>query len=208
MKRKILFIDRDGTLIREPEDKQIDSLEKLSFMPYMFSTLSEIASDGEWNLVMVSNQDGLGTNSFPEENFWPAQNKLLEALKNEGVEFKAIHIDRSFEHQMLPTRKPGIAMLTTYTDGNTDLKNSIVIGDRLTDIQLAKNLGCKAILIESSLEKIEVSSDLQEILAGRASNWLDAGRILKQLKQVAQLKSLEKQRKLKFQSPFRWMAAE
>lgn len=180
MKRKILFIDRDGTLIHEPPDKQIDSLEKLSFIPYVFSTLSEIVSTGEWDLVMVTNQDGLGTSSFPEEHFWPAHNKLLEALRNEGIEFKAIHIDRSFEHQQLPSRKPGTAMLTTYLNGGADLENSIVIGDRLTDIQLAKNLGCKAILIETGDEYVKLDAGLQDVLIERTRTWREAGKLIKE----------------------------
>lgn len=180
MKRKILFIDRDGTLIYEPQDKQIDSLEKLSFMPYVFSTLSNIASSGEWDLVMVTNQDGLGTSSFPEESFWPAQNKLMEALKNEGIEFKAIHIDRSFEHHQLPTRKPGTGMLTSYMNGGVDLENSIVIGDRLTDIQMASNLGCKAIMIETETDVFKLNADLEDTLIGRVKNWKQAGELINQ----------------------------
>lgn len=151
--KKVLFIDRDGTLIIEPPvDFQIDSLEKLEFYPQVFQYLSRIAKELEYELVMVTNQDGLGTDSFPEETFWPAHNKVLKAFENEGVLFSEILIDRSFEHENLPTRKPGTAMLTHYIKGNYDLVNSFVIGDRKTDIQLAENLGCKSIFLSNNLD--------------------------------------------------------
>ena len=149
MKKKALFIDRDGTLIFEPEDEQIDSLEKLVFLPKVFRNLFFIQKNLDFELVMVTNQDGLGTASYPEETFWPAHKKVLQAFENEGVTFDDILIDRSFPHENLPTRKPGIGMLTKYLNGNYDLENSFVIGDRLTDIQLAKNLGAKGILINN-----------------------------------------------------------
>ena len=171
MKRKLLFIDRDGTLIVEPADKQIDSLEKLSYIPYVFSELSRIAALGEWELVMVSNQDGLGTSSFPEETFWPVQNKILEALSKEGIQFKAIHIDRSFASENSPNRKPGIGMLTEYFNDAYDLENSFVIGDRITDIQLAKNLGCKAILLTNETQPLEISDELKPIVVNQLSDW-------------------------------------
>jgi len=146
--KKILFIDRDGTLIMEPKDNfQVDSLEKLEFYPGVFQYLSRIVKELEYDLVMVTNQDGLGTSSFPEKDFWPAHKKMLQAFKNEGIEFSEILIDRSFSEENLPTRKPGIAMLTHYIKGNYDLENSFVIGDRITDIMLAKNLNCKAIYL-------------------------------------------------------------
>lgn len=148
--KKVLFIDRDGTLIIEPEDEQIDSLEKLEFYPKVFQSLSRIANELEYELVMVTNQDGLGTASFPEETFWPVQNKIIKAFENEGVTFREILIDKSFPHENLPTRKPGTAMLTHYIKGNFDLENSFVIGDRLTDVQLADNLKCKSILISNT----------------------------------------------------------
>jgi imidazoleglycerol-phosphate dehydratase/histidinol-phosphatase len=146
--KKVLFIDRDGTLILEPPDQQIDSLEKLEFFPGVFRWLSAIAESCDYELVMVSNQDGLGTSSFPEETFWPAQHKILKTFEGEGVTFSKIFIDPSFPHENKPTRKPGIAMLTEFLHGDYDLKNSYVIGDRITDAQMAKNLGCKAILID------------------------------------------------------------
>ncbi len=148
--KKVLFIDRDGTLIIEPEDEQIDSLEKLEFYPKVFQSLSRIANELEYELVMVTNQDGLGTASFPEETFWPVQNKITKAFENEGVTFREILIDKSFPHENLPTRKPGTAMLTHYIKGNFDLENSFVIGDRSTDVQLADNLECKSILISKT----------------------------------------------------------
>ncbi|HOO94115.1 MAG TPA: bifunctional histidinol-phosphatase/imidazoleglycerol-phosphate dehydratase HisB [Proteiniphilum sp.] len=163
--KKILFIDRDGTLILEPEDEQIDSLEKLEFYPGVFKYLSRIAAELEYELVMVSNQDGLGTDSFPEETFWPAHNKIIRAFENEGVSFSEVLIDRSFPHQQLPTRKPGTAMLTHYLKGNYNLAESFVIGDRATDIQLANNMGCKSILLsnDSHSEADLTTSDWGEI---------------------------------------------
>ena len=138
--KKVLFIDRDGTLIIEPEDEQIDSLEKLEFYPKVFRNLSRIADELEYELVMVTNQDGLGTSSFPEETFWPVQNKIIKAFENEGVHFSEVLIDRSFPHENRPTRKPGTGMLTHYLKGEYDLAYSYVIGDRITDVQLAENI--------------------------------------------------------------------
>lgn len=151
--KKALFIDRDGTLIFETEDEQIDSLEKLEYLPKVFRNMHFIAKNLSYELVMVTNQDGLGTASFPEETFWPVHNKVLNAFEKEGVVFDDILIDRSFPHDNAPTRKPGLGMMGKYLDGSYDLANSFVIGDRLTDIQLAKNLGAKGILInDGSLE--------------------------------------------------------
>jgi imidazoleglycerol-phosphate dehydratase / histidinol-phosphatase len=145
--KKILFLDRDGAIIVEPQpDQQIDSLEKLEFLPGAIFALARIARELEYELVMVTNQDGLGTDSFPEHTFWPAHNKMLKTLEGAGVVFKKVHIDRSFKHENLPTRKPGTAMLTEYLNGDYDLTHSYVVGDRLTDVQLAKNLGARAIL--------------------------------------------------------------
>ncbi len=152
--KKILFIDRDGTLVIEPPiDKQLDSLEKLEFLPGVFQYLAAIVKELEYELVMVTNQDGLGTASFPEKTFWPAQEKIMLAFKNEGIVFTEILIDKSFPHDNAPTRKPGTAMLTKYLHGNYDLNNSFVIGDRITDVKLAKNMGCKAIYI--GIEEVE-----------------------------------------------------
>ena len=156
--KKALFIDRDGTLIIEPADEQIDSLEKLEFIPKVFRNMHFIAKNLSYELVIVSNQDGLGTASYPEETFWPAHNKMLKAFENEGVVFDDILIDRSFPQDHVPTRKPKTGMMGKYMDGSYDLANSFVIGDRLTDIELAKNLGSKGILINDG----SLASELQE----------------------------------------------
>jgi imidazoleglycerol-phosphate dehydratase/histidinol-phosphatase len=145
--KKVLFIDRDGTLIIEPPDEQIDSLEKLEYYPGVFTWLGKIARESDYELVIVTNQDGLGTNRYPEETFWPAHKKMITTFQNEGIVFSQTFIDRSLSSENLPTRKPGTAMLTGFLNGNYDLRNSYVIGDRVTDIQLAKNLGSKGILI-------------------------------------------------------------
>ena len=169
--KKILFIDRDGTLVIEPPiDFQLDSLEKLEYYPAVFQYLSSIAKEMDYELVMVTNQDGLGTASFPEETFWPAQNKIVEAFKNEGIVFKEILIDKSFPADNAPTRKPRTGMLTHYMKDNFDLANSYVIGDRMTDVELAKNLGCKAIYI--SKEKTD-----DAVLC--SANWVDIYSFLK-----------------------------
>lgn len=148
--KKVLFIDRDGTLVIEPPvDYQLDSLEKLEFYPGVFQYLSRIANELDYELVMVTNQDGLGTPSFPEETFWPAHNKMMQALEGEGIYFSEVLIDKSFPADNAPTRKPGIGLLTAYMDGTYDLSQSFVIGDRLTDMQLAANLGAKGIFIAS-----------------------------------------------------------
>src|SRR5699024_9266912 len=148
--KKILFIDRDGTIINEPEDKQIDSFKKLEFLPGVISMLGKIAGELDYEFVMVTNQDGLGTGSFPEDTVWPVQNMIVNILKNEGIEFEDIFIDRSFPEDNKPTRKPGTAMLQKYVHGSYDLENSYVIGDRHSDIELAKNLGSHSILINQT----------------------------------------------------------
>lgn len=149
--QKILFLDRDGCIIQEPQpDQQVDSLEKLEFLPGAIYALARIARELDYILVMVTNQDGLGTASFPEDTFWPAHHKMIKTLENEGVVFQEVHIDRSFKNDNLPTRKPGIEMLTGYFSEAYDLQHSWVIGDRMTDMQLAKNLGAKGILIQNT----------------------------------------------------------
>jgi histidinol-phosphatase len=145
--KKVLFIDRDGTILKEPADQQVDSLEKLEFMPGVIGALSAIARETDFEMVMVTNQDGLGTPAYPEEDFLPPQNKMLSTLAGEGVRFAEIFVDRTFESDNAPTRKPGTAMLTRYLATGVDLGGSFVIGDRLTDIDLAKNLGCRAIYV-------------------------------------------------------------
>jgi imidazoleglycerol-phosphate dehydratase / histidinol-phosphatase len=176
--KKILFIDRDGTLIKEaPPTFQIDSFDKLEFYPDMFTWMKKIAADPEFHLVMVSNQDGLGTGSFPESSFLPVHNFVLNSLANEGIRFSEVHIDRSFPDQQLPTRKPGIGMLTQYlTDTAYDIAGSYVIGDRITDVQLAKNLGCKAIWLnnDASLGAAEINDSpeaLRSVIALETDNW-------------------------------------
>ena len=168
--KKALFIDRDGTIIKEPADEQIDSLEKLDFLPGTISALRQLALDGNFELVMVTNQDGLGTSSFPEPTFWPAHNKMLAILKGEGIVFDAIHIDRHFPHDNAPTRKPGTGMLMGYMDGSYDLANSYVIGDRPTDVELAKNLGAQGIFI---------GTEPLEQAALTTTSWHDIYRFLK-----------------------------
>ena len=164
MKQKILFIDRDGCIIEEPQpDQQVDSLEKLLFRPGAIFALARIARTLDYALVLVTNQDGLGTDSFPEDTFWPAHNKMMKTLENEGVVFRSVYIDRSFRHENLPTRKPGTAMLTEYLNGDFDLAHSYVIGDRLTDMQLAYNLGAKGVLLlnQSGIAASTGGEDLQ-----------------------------------------------
>src|SRR5260221_4738620 len=155
--KRVIFIDRDGTINTEPvNDPQIDSLEKLEFIPGVFAWLGKIAQETDYELAMVTNQDGLGTSSFPEETFWSVQNMIIKTLEGEGVKFNAIFVDRSFPEENKPTRKPGTGMLAQYLNGEYDLKNSFVIGDRLTDIQLAKNLGAKGILFNNRNTKDEI----------------------------------------------------
>jgi len=158
--KKVLFIDRDGTIIREPRDFQVDLLEKLRFLPGAITNLAKIAKETDLVLVMVTNQDGLGTDNFRESAFHPAQNFVLQTLADEGVEFADVFVDRTFPHENAPTRKPGTAMLGKYMTGEYDLANSYVIGDRPTDVQLAKNLGTKAIYITNPnfpLEELAVA---------------------------------------------------
>ncbi|MDR6808084.1 imidazoleglycerol-phosphate dehydratase/histidinol-phosphatase [Dyadobacter sp. BE34] len=170
--KKVLFIDRDGTIIVEPPtDFQVDSLEKLEFLPKAISALRKIADETDYELVMVTNQDGLGTDSFPEDTFWPAQNKMVKTLEGEDIRFADVHIDRSFPEDNLPTRKPGIGMLTAYFSNEYDLANSYVIGDRLTDVQLAVNLGAKAILFRSELPEEGITDQMNETTALVTSDW-------------------------------------
>jgi imidazoleglycerol-phosphate dehydratase/histidinol-phosphatase len=148
MAKKVLFIDRDGTIIVEPQpSQQVDSFEKLEFLPGAISSLKKIVESTDYELVMVTNQDGLGTESFPENTFWPVHNLMLNILENEGVHFSEVLIDRSFPHENKPTRKPGIGLVEKFRTHEYDLANSYVIGDRLTDVELAMNLGTQAIYI-------------------------------------------------------------
>ena len=177
MKQRVLFIDRDGTLVIEPpSDLQLDSLEKLEFYPEVFQWLSRIAREMDYELVMVTNQDGLGTDSFPEDTFWPAQNKIIQAFENEGVKFSEILIDKSFPEDNAPTRKPRTGLLGKYIHGNYDLKNSYVLGDRPTDIELAQNLGCKGIFI---------SDDSNNYATLTTKSWEDIYNFLKAIPRTA-----------------------
>ncbi len=172
--KKILFIDRDGTLVLEPDDEQIDSLEKLEFYPEVFTYLGKISKELDYELVMVTNQDGLGTKSFPEEFFWPAHNKLLNSLKNEGVTFSEIFIDRSFPNDNASTRKPRTGMLTNYLDNSEyNLSESYVIGDRISDMELAKNLNSKGILINIDNIKLkeETKNDFDDVISLKTNSW-------------------------------------
>ena len=185
MAQKVLFIDRDGTLVKEPNDYQLDSLSKLEFYPEVFQYLSKIAKELDFEMVMVTNQDGLGTTSFPEETFWLTQNFILKAFENEGITFQEIFIDRSFPEDSAPTRKPKTGMLTKYLNNNDyDLTNSVVSGDRLTDVELAKNLGSKAIFITAheALGSNEISfekAELEKQIVLKTTSWKEIYEFLK-----------------------------
>lgn len=176
--KRILFIDRDGTLIYEaPPTYQLDSFDKLTFYPHMFEYMGRIARELDYELVMVTNQDGLGTTSFPEDTFWPLQNLVMKSLEGEGINFSAVHIDRTFPKDNAPTRKPGVGMLTQYLNNpEYDIANSYVIGDRITDVQLAKNLGCKAIWLNNdpNLGAGEIKdkvAELRPVIALETTRW-------------------------------------
>ncbi|HRO69657.1 MAG TPA: bifunctional histidinol-phosphatase/imidazoleglycerol-phosphate dehydratase HisB [Chitinophagaceae bacterium] len=184
--KRILFIDRDGTLINEaPPTYQLDSFEKLTFYPGMFEYMGKIARELDYELVMVTNQDGLGTASFPENTFWPLHNLVMKSLEGEGIHFSNVLIDRSFPADNAPTRKPGVGMLKEYLDpARYDIPNSFVIGDRITDIQLARNLGCKGIWlkIDESLGGSEISDKVEELkntVALETKSWADIYSFLK-----------------------------
>ncbi len=176
--KKVLFIDRDGTLNIEPEDEQVDSFAKLKFYPMALYYLSKIAKELDFELVMVTNQDGLGTPSNPEENFWPVHNFMIDTFANEGVVFSEIVIDRTFAKDNAPTRKPQTGLLTKYFGEDYDLKHSFVIGDRLNDVILAKNLGAKAIFLRQndalgSNEGMAKIDELADVIAVETKNWED-----------------------------------
>lgn len=175
--KKVLFIDRDGTMVLEPHDYQLDSFEKLEFYPQAFQFLGKIAKELDYELVMVTNQDGLGTASHPEENFWPVHNLVMKAFENEGVVFSEVLIDKTFPHENAPTRKPATGLLTKYINSpDYDLANSFVIGDRITDVELAKNLGAKGIFIntDEALGSDEIASkreELDSVIALQTTDW-------------------------------------
>ena len=183
-RRRVLFIDRDGTLIKEPGDEQIDAFEKLVFYPKVFTFLGKIAKELDYELVMITNQDGLGTDVFPEDTFWPVHDFMLKSLGNEGVVFDEVFLDRTFPKDNADTRKPGTGLLTTYFSEDYDLGNSYVIGDRLTDIELAKNLGAKGIYINDDTQlgtgEITVERDaLDAVIALESNDWERIYRFLK-----------------------------
>jgi len=184
--KRILFIDRDGTLIKEaPPTYQVDSFEKLEFYPHAFEFMTKIAQEFDYELIMVTNQDGLGTPSFPEDTFWPVQNFVMKALENEGIHFSAVHIDKTFAKENAPTRKPGIGMLLEYLNAEKyDIKNSFVIGDRITDVQLAKNLGCNAFWLnnEPGLGGKEINNTLEELHSTIALETTEWSKIYEYLK--------------------------
>jgi len=173
--KKVLFIDRDGTLIKEPADYQIDAFEKLVFYPKVFQYLAKIATELDYELVMVSNQDGLGTASFPEDSFWPVQNFIIDTFKREGIQFSEVIIDRTFAQDNKPTRKPGTALLQHFIEGDYNLAQSFVIGDRITDVALAKNLGCKAFYLNQEgdlgAEEVAQTHDLYKAVALETTEW-------------------------------------
>lgn len=179
--KRVLFIDRDGTLVVEPPvDYQLDSLEKLEFRPRVFQSLAYVAARLDFEWVMVTNQDGMGTPSFPAETFWPAQHKIIQALANEGIRFDEVCIDTSLPEEQRPTRKPGTAMLTRYTTGDYDLAHSYVIGDRLTDVQLAANLGCRAIYFApaaTGVAEVEAAG-LAPVCEAVTDDWWQVAQIL------------------------------
>jgi imidazoleglycerol-phosphate dehydratase/histidinol-phosphatase len=175
-KKKVLFIDRDGTIIKETVDEQIDAFEKMIFYPKAFTFLGKIAQELDYELVMITNQDGLGTDTFPEDTFWPVHNFILKSFENEGVVFDKVFLDRTFPHENANTRKPGTGLLEAYFSDDYDLQNSFVIGDRLTDIELAKNLGAKGIFIndETNLGTGEITvkrDDLDAVIALESNDW-------------------------------------
>ena len=174
--KKVLFIDRDGTIIKETVDEQIDAFEKMIFYPKAFTFLGKIAKELDYELVMITNQDGLGTDVFPEDTFWPVHNFIMTSFENEGVTFNKVFLDRTFPHENKDTRKPGTGLLTEYFSEDYDLENSFVIGDRLTDMELAKNLGSKGIFIndDTNLGTCEISTsekELEQHIAIETNDW-------------------------------------
>ena len=198
MAKRVLFIDRDGTLAKEPGDEQLDAFEKLVFYPKVFMFLGKIAKELDFELVMVTNQDGLGTDAFPEPTFWPVHNFILQSLENEGVVFNEILIDRTFAKDNAPTRKPNTGLLTSYLDGSYDLANSYVIGDRLTDMELAKNLGSKGIFIDDKTalgtDEITVSeAALANVIALQTNDWEAIYEFLRLTTRTASIKRTTKE---------------
>ena len=197
--KKILFIDRDGTLALEPENYQLDSLDKLIFYPGVFKSLGKISRELDFELVMVTNQDGLGTPSFPENTFWPTHRFLLKCFENEEIIFDDIYIDKSLPSDNAPTRKPGIGLLKKYINNkNYDLANSYVIGDRLTDMELALNLGAKGIFIsnDDKLVEMEISENLNNSISLKTTKWNDIYSFLKLKQRVVTKKRVTNETKI------------
>ena len=197
--KKILFIDRDGTLALEPEDYQLDSFDKLIFYPGVFNSLGKISRELDFELVMVTNQDGLGTPSFPENTFWPTHRFLLKCFENEEIIFDDIYIDKSLPSDNAPTRKPGIGLLKKYINNkNYDLENSYVIGDRLTDMELALNLGAKGIFIsnDEKLVEMEISENLNNSISLKTTKWNDIYSFLKLKQRVVTKKRVTNETKI------------
>ena len=192
MRKKVLFIDRDGTMIKEPADEQIAGFEKLIFYPKVFTFLGKIAKELDFELAMITNQDGLGTDIYPENTFWPVHNFIMNSFENEGVVFTDVFIDKTFPHENADTRKPKTGLLTKYFSEEYDLENSFVIGDRLTDIELAKNLGAKGIFIndETNLGTDEISvkrSELDAFIGLESNDWERIYEFLKLENRTAEL---------------------
>ena len=200
--KPVLFIDRDGTLIKEPADEQIDSFEKLEFYPKVFQYLSKIAKELNFEIVMITNQDGLGTDVYPEDTFWPVHNFVLKAFESEGVVFEEQFIDRTFAKDNAPTRKPNTGLLTKYFSDDYDLANSFVIGDRLTDVELAKNLGAKGIFINDNTnlgtDEVTVSNnELEQFIALETNDWEEIYRFLKITERVGSIERNTNETKIK-----------
>ncbi|QIJ90289.1 Histidinol-phosphatase / Imidazoleglycerol-phosphate dehydratase [Mesoflavibacter sp. HG96] len=200
--KKVLFIDRDGTLIKEPADEQIDSFEKLVFYPKVFTYLSKIAKELDFEIVMITNQDGLGTDVYPENTFWPVHNFVLQSFENEGVIFEEQFIDRTFAKDNAPTRKPNTGLLTKYFGEDYDLENSFVIGDRLTDVELAKNLGSRGIFINDNTnlgtDEITVKRDaLDQFIALESNDWEEIYKFLKAKERTGSIERNTNETKIK-----------
>ncbi|NRB61000.1 MAG: bifunctional histidinol-phosphatase/imidazoleglycerol-phosphate dehydratase HisB [Winogradskyella sp.] len=200
--KPVLFIDRDGTLIKEPTDEQIDSFEKLEFYPKVFQYLSKIANELNFEVVMITNQDGLGTEVYPEDTFWPVHNFVIKTFEQQGVVFKEQFIDRTFAKDNAPTRKPNTGLLTKYFTEDYDLQNSFVIGDRLTDIELAKNLGSKGIFINDNTnlgtDEVTISnSELQSYIALESNDWEAIYKFLKATERVGSIERNTNETKIK-----------
>ncbi|UAB75174.1 bifunctional histidinol-phosphatase/imidazoleglycerol-phosphate dehydratase HisB [Mesoflavibacter sp. SCSIO 43206] len=200
--KKVLFIDRDGTLIKESADEQIDNFEKLVFYPKVFTYLSKIAKELDFEIVMITNQDGLGTDVYPENTFWPVHNFVIQSFENEGVIFEEQFIDKTFAKDNAPTRKPNTGLLTKYFSEDYDLENSFVIGDRLTDVELAKNLGSKGIFINDNTnlgtDEITVKREtLDEFIALESNDWEEIYKFLKAKERTGRIERNTNETKIK-----------